>query len=152
MSARCCFVVSAVSGFLAVALGAFGAHGLKGSEGSGFLERKYAGVESKNIAGHQVPASFKYLKDFETGVEYHMTHALVMGLVGVLLLRQRSRLLSTAAWCFLLGSVFFSGSLYTLVIGGPRWLGIPWGALTPVGGLLLLVGWAFLAVGAIRTV
>ena len=151
MSPRCCLFVSAVSGFLAVALGAFGAHGLKGSDGSGFLETKYGGMESKNIAGHQVPASYKYLKDFETGVEYHMTHALAMGLVGVLLLRQRSKLLNVSACCFLCGSVFFSGSLYILVIGGPRWIGVPWGAITPVGGILLLAGWACLAVGAIRT-
>lgn len=151
MSPRCCLFVSAVSGFLAVALGAFGAHGLKGTDRSGFLERKYAGTESKNIAGYQVPASYKYLQDFETGVDYHMKHALAMSLIGVLLLRRRSRLLSTSAWCFLLGTVFFSGSLYVLVIGGPRWLGVPWGAITPVGGLLLLAGWACLAVGAIRT-
>ena len=131
-------------------LGAFGAHGLKGSDGSGFLERKYASLEPKNTAGHQLPASYKYLQDFETGVDYHLKHALAMGLVGNMLLLRRSRLLSAAAWCFLGGTVFFSGSLYILVIGGPKWLGVPWGAITPIGGTLLLAGWACLAVGALR--
>ena len=96
MSARYCLFVSAVSGFLAVALGAFGAHGLKGSEGSGFLERKYADIEPKNVAGQMVPASYMYLLVFERGVDYHMTHALAMSLVGILLLRQRSKLLSAS--------------------------------------------------------
>ena len=150
MSPRCCLFASAVSGFLAVALGAFGAHWLKGSEGSGFLERKYADIKPTSVAGHTVPASYMYLRAFETGVDYHLKHALAMSLVGVLLLRQRSKLLSTSAWCFLLGTVFFSGSLYILVICGPSWLGIPWGAFTPVGGMLLLAAWVCLAVAVLR--
>ncbi len=147
MSPRCCLCAS---GFLAVALGAFGAHWLKGSEGSGFLERMYADVEPKNVAGHLVPVSYNYLLTFETAADYHIKHALAMSLVGVLLLRQRSKLLSTSAWCFLLGTVFFSGSLYILVICGPSWLGIPWGAFTPVGGMLLLAAWVCLAVAVLR--
>ena len=149
MSARSCLFLAAVSGFLAVVLGAFGAHGLKDS---GFLERKYGATEKMNIAGHQVPASYKYLADFETGVEYQMAHALAMGLVGVLMMKQPSRCLSAAAWCFLTGILCFSGSLYVLVICGPRWLGIPWGAIAPIGGTMFLAGWLCLAVAALRTV
>jgi uncharacterized membrane protein YgdD (TMEM256/DUF423 family) len=74
-----------------------------------------------------------------------MAHSLALGLVGVLMLRRRSKLLSVAAGCFLGGICFFSGSLYLLVIAGPRWLGVPWGAITPIGGTLMLIGWLALA-------
>ena len=80
-----------------------------------------------------------------------MAHSLALGLVGVLMLRRRSKLLSVAAGCFLGGIFFFSGSLYLLVIAGPRWLGVPWGAITPIGGTLMLIGWLSLAIGALRT-
>lgn len=144
MTARSCLTTAAVCGFLAVLLGAFGAHGLKDT---GYLERKYAAAEARNDAGLTIPASHKYMQDFQTGVQYHMWHALALGIVGILLRDRSSRLLSIAAWSFLLGILFFSGSLYILVIGGPRWCGIPWGAIAPIGGTLLLVGWVVLAVG-----
>ncbi len=150
MSPRVCLAIASLLGFLAVTMGAFGAHGLKdaGPGGKGYLEQKYADTEAKNVAGQTFPASYKYLKDFETGVEYHMMHAVAMLLTGILMLHRRSKLLSAAAWCFFGGIVFFSGSLYTLVIGGPRWLGVPWGAIAPIGGTLQLVGWVFLAIGS----
>ena len=130
-------------------LGAFGAHGLTGSgNGPGYLERKYWEMEPKTVAGFTVLASYHYLKVYEKGVEYHMTHTLAMAITGLLMLRRPSKLLSIAAWCFLAGILFFSGSLYVLVIGGPRWLGIPWGMIAPLGGTLLLVGWLSLAAGA----
>lgn len=153
MSARTCLVIGAVLGFLAVAMGAFGAHGLKdaGADGKGFLEKKYGEMEPKNVAGQLLPAGYKYLKDFETGVEYHMMHAVAMLFVGMLMLHQPSKLLSAAAWCFLGGVVFFSGALYVLVIGGPKWMGVPWGAIAPIGGTLQLVGWILLAMGGCRT-
>ncbi|MFN9720751.1 MAG: DUF423 domain-containing protein [Planctomycetota bacterium] len=149
MSARACLVVGAILGFLAVAMGAFGAHGLKdaGADGKGVLERKYGDMEPKNVAGQMFPASYKYLKDFETGVEYHMLHAVAMLCTGVLMLHQKSKWLSAAAWCFLSGVIFFSGALYILVIGGPKWIGIPWGAIAPIGGTLQLAGWILLAMG-----
>lgn len=149
MSARACLIVGAVLGFLAVAMGAFGAHGLKdaGADGKGFLERKYADTEPKNVAGQMFPASYKYLKDFETGVEYHMLHAVAILVAGVLMMHQKSKLLSAAAWCFLGGVIFFSGALYVLVVGGPKWMGIPWGAIAPIGGTLQLAGWILLAMG-----
>ena len=143
MSGRTCISLAALMGFLAVLLGAFGAHGLKDT---GFLTNKYAGMEAKDIVGLSVPASYKYLQDFQTGVQYHMMHALAMLATGLLMLRQPSRCLTIAAWCFLGGIVLFSGALYVLVIGGPRWAGIPWGALAPIGGTLQLIGWLVLAV------
>lgn len=147
MSARTCLSVAAILGFLAVFLGAFGAHGLKDT---GYLSRKYADQAPKDYAGQPLAASYKYLLDFETGVRYHMWHALAMGLTGVLLRHQPSKTLSVAAWCFALGVVLFSGSLYVLVIGGPAFAGIPWGAVAPFGGTLLLAGWVTLAVAACR--
>lgn len=147
MSARTCLVIASILGFLAVFLGAFGAHGLKDT---GFLEKKYASEEPKNYAGQLLPASYKYLLDFETAVRYHMWHALAMGLAAVQMQRRNSRMLAIAACCFGFGIVLFSGSLYVLVIGGPRFGGIPWGAIAPFGGTLLLIGWAALAIGVCR--
>jgi uncharacterized membrane protein YgdD (TMEM256/DUF423 family) len=151
MSPRLCLMFSALLGMLAVALGAFGAHGLTSNTGDGFLEKKYADMEPKMIAGQSVPASYKYLQDFKTGVDYHMAHVLALGLTGALMLRQRSRWLSAASVCFLGGVFFFSGSLYLLVIAGPKWLGVPWGAIAPIGGSLMILGWVFLAIGAWST-
>ncbi len=144
MNARLCLVIAALLGFTAVTLGAFAAHGLKDS---GFLEKKYADIPAKTVAGLVVPASFKYFEDFHTAVEYQMSHALALAITGLLLSRQRTKALSVAAYCFVGGIVLFSGSLYVLVLGGPRFLGIPWGAITPIGGVLFLAGWLSLAVG-----
>ena len=72
--------------------------------------------------------------------------------MGVLLLTARlvagraNLLLRAAFWCFLAGSVLFSGSLYVLALSGARWLG----AITPLGGVVLLAGWACLAAGSVR--
>ncbi len=102
-------------GFLAVALGAFGAHGLK----SRLTE--------------------DMLAVFQTGVTYHMSHALALLLTATLMLHwPQSLALKWTAACFLLGVLVFSGSLYVLSVTGIRWLG----AVTPLGGLTLLVGWA----------
>ena len=147
MSGRTCLCLAGCLGFLAVFLGAFGAHGLKDTK---FLTEKYADLPPKIVAGHAIPASYKYFQDFETGVEYHMVHVLAMLATGLMLLHQPSRCLSLAAWCFLGGIVLFSGALYVLVIGGPRWLGVPWGMVAPVGGTLQLIGWLALTSGAFR--
>ncbi|MCA9086209.1 MAG: DUF423 domain-containing protein [Planctomycetaceae bacterium] len=145
MSGRTCCVLASLLGFLAVFAGAFGAHGLADS---GFLTRKYAETEAKQVAGFEVPASWKYLQDFQTGVRYHMWHALALFGTGLLQYRRRSRLLTVAAWCFVGGILLFSGSLYVLVIGGPMFAGIRWGMVAPFGGTLLLIGWILLAVAA----
>ena len=147
MSGKTCLFLASFLGFLAVFLGAFGAHGLKDTK---FLAEKYAEMPDKIVAGHSIPAAYKYAQDFETGVEYHMTHVLAMLATGVLMLHQPSRLLSLAAWCFVGGIVFFSGALYILVIAGPRWLGIPWGMVAPLGGTLQLIGWLSLTAATFR--
>jgi uncharacterized membrane protein YgdD (TMEM256/DUF423 family) len=114
--------VGAVLGFLGVALGAFGAHGLKAT-----LEK--LGTTAT----------------YQTAVSYHMYHALAIVAVGLAMASVRSGpLLSAAGWAFLAGVVVFSGSLYVLSVTGLKWLG----AITPLGGVAFLVGWAVLAVAA----
>lgn len=144
-SGRRWIIVGAVFGFLGVLAGAFGAHGLKGSEGDGFLTEKYAD-QAKNIAGLEVPASYKYLGDFETGVRYQMYHAFALILLGLFAGRFSSKLTNPAGWCFAVGTVLFSGSLYLLVLGGWRWMG----AIAPIGGTLQLIGWICFALAASR--
>jgi len=112
--------VSSVSGFLAVALGAFGAHG---------LQARLADAAD----------GAKRLSWWQTAAQYHLMHALALGLVALLIARvPQARF---AGFGFGLGTLLFSGSLYAMALGGPRWLG----AVTPLGGLGFLVGWAVLA-------
>jgi uncharacterized membrane protein YgdD (TMEM256/DUF423 family) len=117
---RLFLVLGAVSALLAVTLGAFAAHALR--------ER----------------LSPEMLSVFEVGVRYHMYHALA--LVGVAWASGRwpGGPVTAAGWLFVAGTVIFSGSLYLLSITGARWLG----AITPVGGLAFLLGWAALAAAA----
>jgi uncharacterized membrane protein YgdD (TMEM256/DUF423 family) len=114
--------LAAASGFLAVALGAFGAHGLK------------------------TMLSPDLLDIFETGVRYQMYHALALLAVALLAGRSESTMLGWSGWLFVAGTVVFSGSLYILSLTGIRWLG----AITPIGGVCFLAGWALLFVHAIR--
>jgi uncharacterized membrane protein YgdD (TMEM256/DUF423 family) len=112
-------VLGAVSAFLGVALGAFGAHALKSR------------------------LSSEALAIFETGVRYQMFHALALLVVAARLPDPRG---SIAGWLFVAGTVLFSGSLYALALTGIRGLG----AITPVGGLCFLAGWALLALAFAR--
>jgi uncharacterized membrane protein YgdD (TMEM256/DUF423 family) len=120
MSGWAWFRVGAVLGFLAVALGAFGAHGLKGR------------LDSLGTAA-----------TYQTAVQYHMYHALALLAVGWAAASGRSGA-AVAGWAFLLGTFVFSGSLYALALSGQKWLG----AITPIGGVAMLVGWVALAVAA----
>lgn len=138
MSSRTCLILAAVFGFLAVLLGAFGAHGLSDT---GYLERKYAATDPRIVASMHLTAAYKYYLDFQTAVRYHMWHALALLAVGLWKRQQDSRALSAAAWSFTAGIMLFCGALYLLVIGGPRFLGIAWGAVAPLGGTALLMGW-----------
>ena len=113
--------VGAVSGFVAVALGAFGAHGLK---------------------GRLTPEA---LQTFEVGVRYQLIHALALLLVGLLAARGPTTALTVAGWCFLSGTLLFSGSLYGLSLTGIR----AFGPITPIGGVAFLAGWAALAKSAL---
>lgn len=141
MTARSCSVIAAILGFFAVLMGAFGAHGLAGNEDGGYLQSKYGELPDKVVAGHAIPAPFKYLQDYKTAVRYHMWHVLALLAIAFQLRVHSSRASRIAAWCFAVGVVLFSGSLYLLVIAGPRFAGVPWGAVTPIGGTFLLVGW-----------
>ena len=113
--------LGAVSALVAVAAGAFGAHALRA-----------------RLAPELLAA-------FETGARYQMYHALALLLVAWAVTRWPVSPVRAAGWLFVAGTVLFSGSLYALALSGERWLG----AITPAGGLLLLVGWAALAVSAI---
>lgn len=113
--------VAAANGFLAVAAGAFGAHGL-----SGRLDARA-------------------LQVFETAARYHMYHALAIGLAAFLLGRVPARAARIAAALFLAGIVLFSGSLYLLAVTGLSRLGM----VTPFGGVAFLAGWAALGVAAL---
>lgn len=117
---RITFIFAALSGFFAVALGAFAAHGLKGQ-----LE--------PNLLG-----------SFQTGVSYQMYHSLALLGIALWLQRETSLWLKISCGCFMMGIVFFSGSLYGLALSGPLWLG----PITPIGGLLFLLGWLALAAAA----
>ena len=101
---------AAAAGFLAVALGAFGAHGLK------------------DLLGHNGTAAI-----WDKAVFYHFIHAVML-----FVLAERKPFPAFAWWSFLVGILFFSGSLYLLAVTNAHWLG----AVTPIGGLSLLAGWA----------
>lgn len=126
--------VGAVLGAIGVALGAYGAHGLDKQ----LAAWGYTGDElTKRLANH------------ETAVRYQMWHALAIVLVGVALASRANPLWQASAWALLLGVLVFSGFLYALVLTGAnfRWFG----AIVPIGGVLMIVGWALLAIGAWRT-
>lgn len=116
------FVFGAAFGLLGVALGAFGAHGLKGT------------------------LSPDMLANFETGVRYQMYHAMALLAVAWAVTRWPGGLTNAAGWLFIVGIVIFSGSLYLLSITGMRWLG----AITPIGGVAMIAGWGCLILAAVR--
>jgi len=134
-------IYGAVLGGLSVVTGAFAAHGL-----DAFFMEKYAG-QSHTVMGEEIPSAAKYLGDFKTAAQYQMYHALALIGVGLLMQSNTSRLLNVTGWSFLLGILLFSGSLYVLTLTGIRILG----AITPIGGVLFLVGWAMLAVAAYQS-
>lgn len=115
--------LGAVSAFVAVMAGAFGAH---------FLKERLPG---------------NMLATFETGARYHMYHALALFVVAWAATQWTTPLVRLSGWLFVAGTALFSGSLYVLALTGVTW----WGAVTPVGGVLLLAGWATLALGMMRS-
>jgi uncharacterized membrane protein YgdD (TMEM256/DUF423 family) len=117
--------VGAANGFIAVAIGAFAAHGLDGQAWQG--ARQWV----------------------ETGAQYQMAHALALLAVAVLSGRAEGaarRWLAVAGWCFLAGLVLFSGGLFLMALAGVAGLG----AVVPVGGLAFLAGWAALFTAGLR--
>lgn len=148
MSAKATLTIACLLGLTAVLFGAFGAHGLSEARAGklSFLEKKYADVEPKVIVGHKVPAAYKYLQDYKTAVRYHMWHALLLLALGCLATAQPSRLLKVTSAVVAAGTIVFCGALYTLVIAGPKFGGITWGLVAPIGGSLLMVGWILAAI------
>lgn len=124
---RILLTTSGILGFLAVTFGAFGAHG---------LQKLVAGVEGAS----------QRLEWWRTGASYHLAHALALAVAAWLAGRGAGGAASTAGVCFTGGVLLFSGSLYAMALGAPRWLG----AVTPLGGLLFLAGWSAVVVGALR--
>lgn len=111
-------VLGSLNAFLAVALGAFGAHGLKSR------------------------VSADMLTVWQTGVQYHMFHALGLILLGLLIyLLPQVGQLRISGWLLFSGVVLFSGSLYAMVLSGVRALGM----VTPIGGITFLLGWLLMA-------
>ncbi len=120
---RIFFTLASLLGGLGVALGAFGAHAIRGRI-------------AENL-----------LANYETGVRYHFYHALALFAVVVAIQRwPNSNLPVIAGWLFVIGVVIFSGSLYIMAFTGLRWLG----AITPIGGVALIVGWICLMLVAWR--
>ena len=118
--------VSALSGFVGVALGAFGAHGLKG-----------------RLAA--LPDGARRLDWWQTAASYQLIHALALGLVALLADSGPDRWLCAAGVAFVIGTLF-CGSLYVMTVSGVRALG----AMTPLGGLGFLTGWACLFCAALQ--
>lgn len=116
------FAAGAALAGLGVLLGAFGAHGLR-----------------DRIAPD-------LLAVYDTGIRYHLVHALGLLAVSWAAARWPHPWVAASGWLFAAGIVVFSGSLYLLAVTGARWLG----AVTPVGGLCFLIGWTVLAVGVLR--
>jgi len=120
---RTFFALGSLFAGLGVALGAFGAHALRGRVADDLLAT------------------------FETGVRYQVYHALALFAVVFALTRWANTTLPTVAgWLFVAGIVIFSGSLYVLALSGIRWLG----AITPLGGVAFIAGWICLMVAAWR--
>jgi uncharacterized membrane protein YgdD (TMEM256/DUF423 family) len=108
---------------LSVAIGAFGAHGL------------------------EPRLSERMMKNYQTGVQYHMIHGIGLIIVGLVALKlTSSSILNGAGWSFLIGIILFSGSLYAMALTGETKLG----AITPIGGLAFIVGWVLLGLAAVR--
>ena len=119
---RIFFALGAASAFIAVGAGAFGAHGLEG----------------------RIPT--ERLTTFEIAARYQMYHALGLVAVAWAATRWPGSLTTSAGWLFVVGTLLFSGSLYVLSLSGIRWLG----AITPLGGVAFLAGWACLAWAALQ--
>jgi uncharacterized membrane protein YgdD (TMEM256/DUF423 family) len=116
------FTCGALAGAVGVALGAFGAHGLKSR------------------------VSADMLAVFETGVRYQMYHSLALLAVGWAASRWPGPWSNASGWLFLAGILIFCGSLYVMTFTGARWLG----AITPLGGVAFILGWTTLAIAAMR--
>ncbi|MEE3955206.1 DUF423 domain-containing protein [Peribacillus frigoritolerans] len=115
-------ILGALNGFIAVALGAFGAHGLEG----------------------KIPD--KYLETWQTAVQYQMFHAVGLLVLGLLAGKIDSPLINWSGWLMLIGIILFSGSLFVLSVTQIKVLG----AITPLGGISFLVAWVLMIIAAYK--
>ncbi|MFC4619923.1 DUF423 domain-containing protein [Camelliibacillus cellulosilyticus] len=117
-------ILGAANAFVSIALGAFGAHGLK-----------------EKLSAH-------YMDIYHTGVQYHMMHALGLILIGILAdkLSSQSGLMAWAGWIMFIGIVLFAGSLYLLSVTKIGVLG----AITPIGGVAFLVSWLLVIIAVAK--
>ncbi|GGJ82981.1 membrane protein [Lentibacillus kapialis] len=115
-------ILGAINGFLAVALGAFGAHGLEGK------------------------LSEKALGTWDKAVNYQMFHTMALLVTGLLLAKFQSGGMTWAGWMFFIGIVLFSGSLYVYSVSGVKTFAM----ITPFGGVAFLVGWVLLGYAVIK--
>jgi uncharacterized membrane protein YgdD (TMEM256/DUF423 family) len=122
MTPRTTLATGALLAGLAVAAGAFGAHALQA----------------------RIPA--ERLATYEVAVRYQMYHALALIALALVMDRFPDAGVAPAAWLFLAGVLIFGGTLYTIALGGPRWLG----AITPIGGVCLILGWVLVAWRMVR--
>ena len=124
---RLFLVLAGAYGLLGVAFGAFGAHALRG-----------------RLA--EMADGAKRLEWWQTAAQYHLVHALALGLAAYVASRSPGGASTVAGWCFAVGVFLFSGSLYTMTLTGVRVLG----AVTPFGGALLIVGWLCILLAGLR--
>ncbi|UFT99000.1 DUF423 domain-containing protein [Radiobacillus kanasensis] len=116
------FLLAVINGFLAVALGAFGAHGLEGK------------------------LSEKMLKTWEKAVTYQMFHTMALFVTGLFMMKTQISNLTTAGWLFFIGIILFSGSLYIYASTGIKALAM----ITPLGGVAFLAGWVILGIAVTK--
>lgn len=114
--------IGSIMAGLSVVMGAFGAHGLR-----------------ERLAPEM-------LQIYEIGARYQMYHALAVLAVGLVQIKIDHPMLSVAGWCFVVGTVIFSGTLYALSLTGIRILGM----ITPIGGAIFILGWAAMAYSALK--
>ena len=119
---RTFIVLGATGGLLSVALGAFGAHSIK----------------------HWMPTDLMTV--YQTAVSYQMYHSLALLIIGLIYHHHDNKLINSAGWLMFSGMFIFSGSLYFLSLSGIRWLG----AITPIGGSLLILSWLLLIFGVLK--
>lgn len=122
ITSRYFIALGAISAFLSVGLGAFGAHAIK-----------------QTIAA-------ELLAIYQTAVDYQFFHSLGLILIGLVYQQLPTKLIKSAGWLIVFGIIVFSGSLYILSLTGIRWLG----AITPIGGTAFILAWFLLAIGSFK--
>ena len=123
MTPKIILSIASISGMLAVTIGAFGAHALKSK------------LEASNLLG-----------TYQTAVQYHFYHTLLLLALGLIMYKIESPWLDYSTYATIAGIFLFSGSLYVLCLTNIKWLG----AITPIGGLCFILGWLFLLLAVVK--